>query len=260
MADEASQLEALFVEHLPIVERAVASFGRRYGMAADDVADLASAIKLRIVEDDYAVFRKFRGESSLGTYLTVVVTMFAREHRVAERGRWRPSAEAQRRGPVAIGLETLVHQKGYSLPEAAAVMRSRGETSLTDRQLGDLLRQLPRRAPLRPVVVSESALAGTVGVDDAESLVVRHESSTERDNVQRVLEESISSLPLEDRLLLKLRFWEEASIADAARILGVEQRPLYRRVEKLLADLRSRLAGAGVTPDQVRDLIGGSTS
>ncbi len=37
-----------------------------------DVDDLASDVFLAIVDDDFAVLRRFRGESSLATYLTVV--------------------------------------------------------------------------------------------------------------------------------------------------------------------------------------------
>lgn len=255
MTDELSRLKALFVESLPRIEQVVAAFARRYGMSADE---LGGAIKLRIVEDDYAIFRKFRGESSLSTYLTVVITMMAREQRVQERGRWRPSAAAQRHGPVAVGLETLVNQKGYSLPEAAAVMRSRGDTTLSDRQLGDLLRQLPRRAPLRPVELGADSLRETPAADDAETMVATREAVERRASVEKLLEETLASLSLEDRLLLKLRFWQEASIADAARILGVDQRPLYRRLEKLLDDLRTRLARDGVTIDVVRELTGES--
>ena len=258
MAEAGESWEAQFVEQLPVIERAIASFGRRYGMSADEIADLSSSIKLRIVEDGYAVFRKFRHESSIATYLTVVVTMFAREYRVQQRGRWRPSAEAQRRGPVAIGLETMVHQKGHTLSEAGAVMRSRGETTMSDRELGELLRELPRRAPLRPVEVSEDALRTAMATEDAAARVSAEEDAAVRGRVQHVLESALDGLPIEDRLLLKLRFWQDASVADAARVLGVEQRPLYRRLERLMNDLRQRLAGAGVTPDQVRDLIGGS--
>lgn len=252
MPDGAKSLEALFVENLPVLERAVASFGRRYGMTADETADLASGIKLRIVEDGYAVLAKFRGESSMSTYLTVVVTMLAREQRVAERGRWRPSAEASRRGPVAIRLETLMHQKGHSLAEAGAVMRARGETALTDRELGELLRQLPRRGPMRPLRVADDALASAPAPDD----FAARTSDETRTGIEAVLEKSLAELSLEDRILLKLKFWQQASIADAARILGVEQRPLYRRLEKLLQDLRSRLASAGVTADDIRELLG----
>jgi RNA polymerase sigma factor for flagellar operon FliA len=259
MAVEAPSVESVFVENLPVLERVVAGLGRRYGMSADEIAELSSTIKLRIVEDDYAVFRKFRGDSSLSTYLTVVITMMAREARVAERGRWRPSAAAQRLGPAAVGLETLVHQKGYALAEAAEVMRSRGETTLSDRELGDLLRQLPRRAPMRPVAVGAEPLRETIAAEDAEANVAADEASRRRTSVKRALGDSLAALSLEDRLLLKLRFWQDASIADAARILGVEQRPLYRRLEKILNDLRGQLAGEGVTSEQVRELIGEMT-
>ena len=259
MDDVVSHLEALFVENLPCIERAVASFGRRYAMSGDEVADLSSSIKLRIVEDRYEVFRKFRGESSLSTYLTVVVTMFAREYRVQQKGRWRPSAEAKRQGPVAVKLETLSQQKGHSLAEAGAVLRSRGDTTLSDRELGDLLRKLPRREPLRPAVVGDDVLGEVATNDGADASMMAKESKALRTGVARMLESSLATLSVEDRMLLKLRFWQDASIADAARILGVEQRPLYRRLEKLMTELRKQLAANGFDADDVRALTEQST-
>lgn len=256
MSPEAPNFEAMFVQHLPVLERVVATFGRRYGMTSEEVAEVTSSVKLRMIEDDYAVFRKYRGESSLPTYLTVAVTMMAREIRVQEKGRWRPSAAAQRHGPVAIHLEGLVHQKGYPLDEAGAVMRSRGITDLSDRHLGDLLRQLPRREPLRPVAVGAEPLRGALADTTADETVLSQERGATRNSVEQSLDSALRSFSLEDRLLLKLRFWQEASIADAARILGVDQRPLYRRIEKLLGQLRDRLTSEGVTIEQVRDMIG----
>lgn len=38
----------------------------------EDIEDLAAEVMLRIVANDYAVLRQFRGESSLATYLTVI--------------------------------------------------------------------------------------------------------------------------------------------------------------------------------------------
>jgi RNA polymerase sigma-70 factor (ECF subfamily) len=38
----------------------------------EDVEDLAAEILLQIVADDYAVLRRFKGKSSLATYLTVI--------------------------------------------------------------------------------------------------------------------------------------------------------------------------------------------
>lgn len=45
---------------------------RSVATSAADVDDLAAEVFLAIVQDDFAILRHFRGESSLATYLTVV--------------------------------------------------------------------------------------------------------------------------------------------------------------------------------------------
>ena len=52
---------------------------RSIRLMPQDVEDLAAEIFLTIVQDDLAVLRRFKGQSSLATYLTVV----ARPPRVA---------------------------------------------------------------------------------------------------------------------------------------------------------------------------------
>jgi RNA polymerase sigma-70 factor (ECF subfamily) len=48
------------------------SFHRSVPLQPEDVEDVAAELLLAIVADDYAVLRKFRGQSSLATYLTVI--------------------------------------------------------------------------------------------------------------------------------------------------------------------------------------------
>lgn len=45
---------------------------RSFRLPPADVEDLAADVFLAVVENDFAVLRRFRGESSLATYLTVV--------------------------------------------------------------------------------------------------------------------------------------------------------------------------------------------
>ena len=45
---------------------------RSIRLAPEDREDLASEVFLAIINDDFAILRRFRGESSLATYLTVV--------------------------------------------------------------------------------------------------------------------------------------------------------------------------------------------
>ena len=60
-------------------------------LSAADMEDVASEVLLEIVDDDYAVLRRYKGISSLPTYLTVIarricVKEIIRRHREAELG------------------------------------------------------------------------------------------------------------------------------------------------------------------------------
>ena len=228
---------------------------RRYGFSPDDTADLSSWIKLRIVEDNYAALRKFRGESSIATYLTVVVAMLARDYRAQRWGRWRPSASARRLGDVAMRLETLVHRNGLPLQQAAEHLRTSGATNQSDRQLANLLQQLPKRQPLRPVEVGADALSQVTASASADSTLESSESDQERDRYRNLVEQAMNALPVEDRLILRMRFWENVSVADIARGLHIEQKPLYRRLERLLVELRRALTTAGLQASRLQELL-----
>lgn len=47
-------------------------YSRSVTLSAADVEDLCAEVMLRIVDDDYGVLRRFKGQSSLPTYLTVI--------------------------------------------------------------------------------------------------------------------------------------------------------------------------------------------
>jgi RNA polymerase sigma factor for flagellar operon FliA len=65
--------EALFVSQLAVIERVISFVSSRHHMPGVEADDFASHAKLKLIEDDYAILRKFQGRSSLRTYLTVVI-------------------------------------------------------------------------------------------------------------------------------------------------------------------------------------------
>lgn len=247
--------EALLVSNLPWIERAIAALCRRNGLRGDEADDFASWAKMKLVDDDYAVLRKFRGESAITTYLTVVLSMLFREYRVAMWGRWRPSAAAQRGGPLAVRLETLVHRDGYTLEQAAEILRDSGETELSTREMAELLAEMPRRGPLRPVEVGDSSLVRIATVEGADRVVVEEERDADRQRASDVLLEAVEELHPEDGLILRMKFWEGMSVADVARALDLPQKPLYRRINAALGALRSKLESTGVTVDLVKEIL-----
>jgi RNA polymerase sigma factor for flagellar operon FliA len=249
-----SELEAVFLEHLDVIDRILSALARRHALDPDDAADLVAWAKARIVESGYAVLAKFRGESALATYLTVVLSMLAREYLARERGRWRPSAAAKRNGAVGLRLEALTLRHGMRLNIAGQMMRSAGETSLSDAELSRIAAQLPARASRQPV--RDPALVETYPASDSADDLVRQTERLEREEfVREALEASLRTLPSDDALIVRLHFVEGLSIADVARSLALPQKPLYRRLDRALALLRRELERRGVTRDEYRAIV-----
>jgi RNA polymerase sigma factor (sigma-70 family) len=253
------RLEAVFVANLPLIDRIVSALCRRYGLGGDDSDDFRSCVKERLIEDEYAVLRKFRGEAAIGTYLTVVIAMILRDYRVRRWGRWRPSAAARRGGNIAVRLETLVYRQGFSLDEAIRVLKQSGDVTLSERELVTMFASLPRRAPLKQVNIGATVLADVSSSDGADDLVNDEVATGERTAADRALGDALARLPAEDRVVLRMRFWEGMTVADIARTLHVPQKPLYRRIEHAVATLKPLLEAAGVSADDARELIESAT-
>jgi RNA polymerase sigma factor for flagellar operon FliA len=250
------ELEALFLSNLPTTEKILGALGRRHRLSPDAVDEFSAWAKLRLVENDYAILGKFRGESSLATYLTVVIAMLYREYRVQEWGRWRPSAAAKRHGSLGVRLETLVNRDGMSIAEAGRLLHTSGETNLSDRELAAIVSEFPRRTPLRPIETADPP-EDVEARDRADHRVDAEEADAASVEAKRALVDALNTLPREDRLIVQLHYMESMSVADIARGLALPQKPLYRRLDRLIAKLRISLERAGISRERVRELAGG---
>ena len=241
------------------MERVIAGVCGRAGLRGADAEDFGSIVKIALIENDYAILRGYEGRAPLGAFLTVVVQRMLSREWTRLRGRWHPSAEAERNGDAAVLLEKLTVRDGRSLDEAVAIVRN-VDPSLDARSVRELAERLPPRpARLRLVPLSDDE-HGYVAPDAADSRA--HAADARRVSAQaaRVVREMIATLPLQDRMLMRFHFGAELSIADAARLLGVPQRPLYRRIEALLRQLREALEREGVGPAAVEELISAGES
>lgn len=250
-------LEQRFCSLLPHIEMVARSAARRSGFADDDRPDVVAYVRLRLIEGDYAILAKHRGESSIESYLAVVVTRLVRDYRLREWGRWRPSAFAVRHGSLAVRLETLTKRDGLPFEQAARVLRSEG-WAVSDDALRQVARLLPQREPLRPsqVDVHDPGVQESIASSgDADSEVAILNADLRR-RIFEAMEREIHALPAEDQLIIRLRYREGLPIADVARALGLPEKPLYRRLPSIVARVRRQLEATGITSDDLRDLLG----
>lgn len=248
--------ERLLLDNLAWFERACAALARRNGLAGDEADDWMGWARMRLLEDDCAILRKFRGECAATTYLTVVLSTLFRNYRVREWGKWRPSAAAVREGPLAVRLETLVKRDGWTLESAAQRLRTAGHTGMSDRELAALLGRLPGHAPPRQAPVGERELAAAPSPDAADARVLRDEDQARRAESETALRGVVDRLPSRDQVVFRMRFWEGLTVAQIARGLGVPQKGLYRRIERALARMRRELERGGMSLAHVRELLG----
>jgi DNA-directed RNA polymerase specialized sigma24 family protein len=249
--------EALFIDHLPFIERTIAAVTRVLALKGDDAEEYASWAKERLWDDDYLLLRKWREDSKLTTYLGVVLTNLGREFRVRRWGRWRPSAAALRLGHLGVRLETLVHRDGMRVEEAAELLRTRRETDKSDGEIKKIVAALPPRARSRRTEDAEIA-AETIPADDqADAFTTTREALEERDTVYRTLRDAVGALTPEERVVITMHYFGGRSLADVARAVDVPQKPLYRLRDGALRRLRAQLAASGVTWEHVQGFFDG---
>src|SRR5262245_10581914 len=137
----------LYLQHIDAMNRIASSLCRRNGVLGDDAEDFASEVRLRLLEDDYAVIRKHRGDSSITTFLTVVNRHLTPDYHIRMEGKCRPSAEARKRGETAVHLETPTHRNGLSPDEACPWLDQPARRETHRKSLREMIQKQPRRTP-----------------------------------------------------------------------------------------------------------------
>jgi RNA polymerase sigma factor (sigma-70 family) len=242
--------EEVFLENLPVIREIISHCGRRF--SPQDAEDFSGTVMCRLIEYDYKVIREFRGRSNFRTYLTVAIKRMLLDYQNHLWGKWHYSAEAKRLGPIAMRLEALLYRDWYSFDEACRVILGK-DPKISRQELEALEAKLPYRIPRR-----------FVGVEPLETEADRqpgpHEraEAKERGIVSRrvfgIVHQCIKALPPEDQVLVWMRM--ELSVANIARLRRVDQKPLYRRLDKIYEKLQKDLARHGVRRQDIEAILG----
>jgi RNA polymerase sigma factor (sigma-70 family) len=246
--------QRLLLDHLDLVDQIVRTVGRRRHLSSTERDDFASFVNLRLVDENYAILRKFQNRSTLWTYLATVIEHLSLDFCAQKWGRWRPSAMAERLGPVAVLLERLVTRDSHTIEEAMEIVRTNHDVRLSYGELRSIWEQLPVR--VRATEVGEEAAAAVSGGDNSESIIEDADRRRDMARLQHALAAAFAQIAVQDRVLIALRFDQDLSVAEIAKLTGSSVPTLHRRLDKSVKQLRLALTGAGFDPGEIANLIG----
>lgn len=252
--DPAARGRTLLETHYPLIQKKLQHLSRRSGLPEHDAEELRSWAVERLLENDYRILASWEGRSTFPTFLTVVLMNLMRDYRTHLWGKWRATAAAKRYGDEAVLLEQLCGRDGLSVDEAIERMRTEHGVSLSRAELERLAALLPRRMERRRVGEEELLRIPVDG--QVESRIEDAERARTEEELRVLMATLLRSLAAEDRLLLKLHFWDGLSMAAISPLLGRPQRELYTVRDKCLKKIRRNLEEAGVRPERIRALLG----
>jgi RNA polymerase sigma factor (sigma-70 family) len=265
-------VEQLYLSQLETIRKLAAYACRRYGFGREEVEDFTQQVLAKIWADGCAVLRKFQGRSNLASYLATVVQRALLDYVNSRWGKWRPSKAAIRQGQLAIDLETLLVRDRQGFDEACRTLRSRGATA-TDAELDEIAARLPvpslrrsggphegaggsRRGDLR-----DGAAPGPrepIAAESADDGIWQSERHQRWQHAMQALAVALAALPAEDCVIAKMV--GEFKVVEIAAHLGLDQKKLYKRREKILKGLREALESAGISAADVADVLGDADS
>jgi RNA polymerase sigma factor (sigma-70 family) len=246
--------ESAFLAALPVIDDITSQVCRRHHLRAEEAEEFRSEVRMHFIERDYEVLRRFEGRASLSTYLNVIVQRLLLDHRNQRWGRWRPSAQAQRLGPTAILLERMITRDGWTREQAVEMLRTNCGATVDTAVLA-FCDKLSVRPPARRFVPEEDAHELPSAGPSADGSVVRAEREFLAKRIMGSLLRARQALEPMDRLILKMRFEQRMAVADIARALNLEQRPLYRTFERIKAVMRERMTADGIGKSDVDALF-----
>jgi RNA polymerase sigma factor for flagellar operon FliA len=247
--------DQFFLENLPLIDRTTAFVCRKYGLIGADAEDFTSVIHIKLIEDDYAVLRKFANKCVLSTYLNIIIQRHYVDQKIHEWGKWRPSMRARQGGDAAILLERLISRDGKGLAEASTIVRQKYR-ELDSRAIEALASSIVTRRVQRASEVerTEEMPEPASGIS-AEDELLTSEREKNACNTSAIVNRELGRLPSEDRLIMKLHYIDSMKVSTMSRMLKVDQKRLYRRIQRLGTTLRKALLAAGIAMSDIRDML-----
>ena len=245
-----------WVEFLGTYSPVLYQTARASTSSEDDAADCYLHICERLARDGFRRLLKFKpqGKAAFTTWLRVVARNICLDWYRSQYGRVRPFKSLQCLSPLEIEIynqrfvrgvsqEETLQRLEYQFPGVSladlSTIEEQLQTSMTSRQRWIL------GTRIRPEFSSPVAVAGEEDDSDAVDVPDPGPSQEQRyveQERQSRLETSVAELPTQERLLVQLRFEQDLSLEEIARVCGFnDAQQVHRRLAAILKKLRTSM-------------------
>jgi len=249
--DDGLTPEQLFLGHLKLIEAIIAHCCRRSRFQPQEAKDFQQEVMVKLIEDDYAVFRKYEGRSSLKTYLTVTIKRQLLDYQNHIWRKWRNSAEAERLGEVAKRLEDLLVRDEVSFDEACQMLLDQG-VEASEAELAEIRAKLPPRYNRRFLPEEKLQTMSSPEMRPDERLEQKELAQLGR-RIYGTFLRTLQTFPKEEQILVWMR--TRLKVVDMARMLRRDPKPLYRQLDKIYEKLQKEMEKQGVRRQDIEDLL-----
>lgn len=246
--------KALFLANQSVVEEIISYLGQKYAVSSDTKEDFTSEVFIKLMDQDYAVFKKFKGHSQIKTYLTVVISRFFLDYRDRIWGRWRPSTQAKALGELGILVEQYISRDGYSVDACFQMLKHNHLLEVNEQDIYDIFHQLPHRHKRQEV--GEATLVRKA-TPDADPQTAFQQKLADKDLAvaTAAVRQCLEQMPEQDQLILRLHFEKGVPLSRVALVANIQPKAIYRKTQALLSDLRHRLEARGIQRIDVESLL-----
>lgn len=253
-ADRLDAYRHQFLAALPAIRAQVAKVCRQRGLSHDQAHDLAAAVYVKFIENDYGALRQLRDKGQLATFAFSLAYRCLLDLRNRDWGKWRPSRAARDLGSAAIFLEQLIVRDRVPADQAFNTLAHAPRWRLSNQQVRALYHRLPNRPPHRRMIELETAPPLRI-LANPETIAAAEERARARAETRVHVSAAIRTLSRHDRRLLHLRFHHGRPICEIADATGHQPKALYRYFARLLRRIRKDLESKGVTRSQILPLF-----
>jgi RNA polymerase sigma factor (sigma-70 family) len=238
---------------LKTIEKLAKTLARRRGLLPEDVEDFAQDTLLKVMSNGHATLRKFRGDSSMTTFMASVVGFYFKDWTNSKWGKYRTPKPVARLGEPAITLHRLMVRDRLSFAEACEKLRTDHGVVLSEAELAAIAARLQLK--FRPQLEPPDALITVPAPDTTDRNIVDQEKLELRQRIDEILKQWRARLTEQDALIVSYWIDDGLKFVDVAKLVGIPQKKVYERVDALRKQLRRLLEDAGIDGATIRDLL-----